>query len=182
VESNPRSGELNTEIADQQRGLIGEALIDDEREGEVQRAIAAARDKAAKDQVRFNNAQAEAIRQQVELEFEATKGAAARARVQREAVTAPVDRLVEQRRALQEQIDAAHRGGNTNLAGMLEEQAAFNAVSAAGGGNGSGETRVVNVFDSAAAIEAALQTPAGGRAILNFVQENPRAFKSAMGA
>lgn len=50
-----------------------------------------------------------------------------------------------------------------------------------GGGNGSGETRVVNVFDSAAAIEAALQTPAGGRAILNFVQENPRAFKSAMG-
>ncbi|HEV7287588.1 hypothetical protein [Sphingomonas sp.] len=59
---------MNTEIADQQRGLIGEALIDDEREGEVQRAIAAARDKAAKDQVRFNNAQAEAIRQQVELE------------------------------------------------------------------------------------------------------------------
>jgi hypothetical protein len=290
--------------------------------------------------------------------------------VQREAATAPVDRLVKQRRALQEQIDAAQRGGNTNLAGMLEEelggvntaldqaiskaiafwsamggpeaeaaiaklkgiqitvgdtgrqflmagkqinesiangaasafdrfakdiaegknvfkslkdaflqfaadfprqiaqmisqQAAFNAVSAAGGGassssggagggiagfaasrfhnggivdvanaqraadlgsfkdaaryhtggiaglapdevpailrrdeevltradsrpryhdggNGSGETRVVNVFDSAAAIEAALQTPAGGRAILNFVQENPRTFKSAMG-
>lgn len=83
MESNPRSGELNTEIADQRRGLTVEALIDAEREGAVQRAIAAARDKAATDQVRFNNAQAEAIRQQ---------------------------------------IDAAQRGGDTNLAGMLEEE------------------------------------------------------------
>lgn len=45
---------------------------------------------------------------------------------------------------------------------------------------GSGETRVINVFDSAAALESALATPMGGRAILNWVRENPRAFKAAM--
>ncbi|WP_242137017.1 phage tail length tape measure family protein [Sphingomonas sp. TREG-RG-20F-R18-01] len=50
----------------------------------------------------------------------------------------------------------------------------------ASGGSG-GETRVINVFDPAAALEAALSTPAGGKAILNHVRDNQQAWKSAQG-
>ena len=44
-----------------------------------------------------------------------------------------------------------------------------------------GKTTVVNVFDAAAAMEAALQTPAGERVILNHVSNNQQAWKSALG-
>ena len=44
-----------------------------------------------------------------------------------------------------------------------------------------GNTRVINVFDAAAAVEAALQTPAGEKAILNHVRDNPQAWNSALG-
>ena len=43
------------------------------------------------------------------------------------------------------------------------------------------QVKVVNVFDAAAAMEAALQTPAGERVILNHVSNNQQAWKSALG-
>lgn len=52
-----------------------------------------------------------------------------------------------------------------------------------GGGSGSsGSVKVVNVFDSAAAIEEALNSPAGEQAVLNHVRNNPAAWKSALGS
>lgn len=53
-----------------------------------------------------------------------------------------------------------------------------------GGGSsgGGGSVKVVNVFDSAAAIEEALNSPAGEQAVLNHVRNNPAAWKSALGS
>ena len=44
-----------------------------------------------------------------------------------------------------------------------------------------GNTRVINVFDAPAALEAAMRTPAGEKAILNHVRDNPQAWNAALG-
>lgn len=50
-----------------------------------------------------------------------------------------------------------------------------------GAGGGGGAVKIVNVFDSAAAIEEALRTPAGEKALLNHVSDNSQAWRAAMG-
>lgn len=46
---------------------------------------------------------------------------------------------------------------------------------------GGGSVKVVNVFDSGAAVEEALKTPAGEQAILNHVRNNQQSWRGALG-
>lgn len=112
----------NIDAANAQRGLSGEALIDAQREAEVQKAIADAREKAGKDGLKFSEEQAAAIRQQVELEYEAVKGIEARAKAARDAVDNPVNDLTAQRNALQSQITFQREQGNGGAADALLPQ------------------------------------------------------------
>ena len=45
----------------------------------------------------------------------------------------------------------------------------------------AGDVHVINLFDPDQVANRVLRTPAGAKAILNMVSENPRAFKAALG-
>lgn len=112
----------NIDAANAQRGLSGEALINTQREAEVQKAIAEAREKAAKDGLTFSKAQEEALREQVRLEFEATRGIEERAKARRDAVDDAVSDLTAQRDALQAQMTFQRDQGNNGAADALMPQ------------------------------------------------------------
>jgi len=50
-----------------------------------------------------------------------------------------------------------------------------------GGGGASGSVKIVNAFDYGDVVSKAMETKAGEKAILNFVRNNSRAVRSAMG-
>lgn len=122
LEDEAAARQRNIDAANAQRGLSGEALIDAQREAEVQKAIADAREKAAKDGLTFTKAQEESLRKQVALEFEATKGIDARAQARRDAVDNQVADFTAQRDALQAQMTFYSDQGNQSAANALMPQ------------------------------------------------------------
>lgn len=112
--------QTNIDNANAMRGLSGEALIDAQREAEVQKAITDAKAKAARDNLTFSKDQEESLRRQVQLEFEATKGIEARAKARRDAIDNPVADLQSQRDAIQSQMDFLRGQGAGSEADSLQ--------------------------------------------------------------
>lgn len=112
--------QTNIDNANAMRGLSGEALIDAQREAEVQKAITDAKAKAARDNLTFSKDQEESLRRQVQLEFEATKGIEARAKARRDAIDNPVADLQSRRDAIQSQMDFLRGQGAGSEADSLQ--------------------------------------------------------------
>ena len=118
---NVKRGETIVALRSQQ-GLVGEALIDAQKQQFVDEAVAAQRAKSAKNQLNYTREQEASTRVLAALEFEMTRGAKERAEIARKAAEKPVEDLSDQRSALMEQIEFYKSIGQDGIAEKLKEQ------------------------------------------------------------
>jgi hypothetical protein len=104
------------------QGLSGAALIDAEKAIAVEEAVAAQRARATREQVTFTAQQEQATRALAAAEFEATRGAEARADAARQAVDLPIDQLTALRSQLQGDLQTAAAAGQAGRVGEIQTQ------------------------------------------------------------